>query len=98
MDTPEIVYNNENVYTDMSGLLVGNTERFGWFCGQELFLNMHRTALIFANRFDKFLYGSDWPLSRMEDYINMIKLIVPEEHHKKVFYDNALKVFTKMKV
>jgi len=98
MDTAEIVYKNENVYSDMSGLLVGDHERFGWFCDQELFLNMFSTALIFANRFDKFLYGSDWSLASMKDYIHMIKLIVPEEHHQKVFYDNALKVFTKLNI
>lgn len=98
LDTAEIVYKNENVYSDMSGLLVGDSERFSWFCDKELFLNIFRTGMIFANRYDKFLYGSDWPLSRMEDYIKMIKLIVPEEYHQKVFHDNALKVYSKIKI
>ncbi|MBU4486887.1 MAG: amidohydrolase family protein [Candidatus Delongbacteria bacterium] len=98
MDTAEIVYKNENVYSDLSGLLVGNDARFKFFTSKELFLNMYRTSFIFANRYDKFLYGSDWPLSKMKTYIGLCKLIVPEEHHEKVFYDNALNVYKKMKI
>ncbi|HQO09468.1 MAG TPA: TatD family hydrolase [Clostridiales bacterium] len=98
MDAAEIVYKNKNVYSDLSGLQVGTKEVFGRFSSSELWLNTFRTAMVFADRYDKFLYGSDWPLAPMKSYIDLIKVMVPEEHHEKVFYDNALNVFKKLRV
>jgi uncharacterized protein len=98
MDTAEIIYKNKNVYADLSGLQVGDKELFGRFCSQELYLNTFRTALIFADRYDKIIYGSDWPLAPMKVYIDFIKMMIPEEHYGKVFYNNALNVFKKIKL
>jgi uncharacterized protein len=61
-------------------------------------MNIYKTCFIFANRYDKLLYGSDWPLAPMNVYIDFIKKIVPEEHHRKIFYENALNVFKKIKL
>ncbi len=97
MDTAELLYKNENVYADLSGILIGDKARFDLFSSQELFMNIYKTCFIFANRYDKLMYGSDWPLVSMKIYIDFIKLMVPEKHHQKVFYDNALKVFKKIK-
>jgi hypothetical protein len=98
LDTAEILYKNKNVYADMSGLLVGDRALFGRFMAQDLYLNMFRTALILADRYDKLLFGTDWPLSHTDMYIEFIKKLVPEAHHHDVFYRNALNVFTKLKV
>jgi len=43
------------------------------------------------------LYGSDWPLVNMGQYIEAIKKAIPEEHWKAVFHDNAVNVF-KLKI
>jgi uncharacterized protein len=98
MDAAEIVYKNKNVYSDLSGLQVGTKEVFDRFSSSELWLNTFRTAMVFADRYDKFLYGSDWPLAPMKSYIDLIKVMVPEEHHQKIFHDNAIKVFTKINI
>ncbi len=98
LDTAEILYKNKNVYADLSGLLVGDGVLIGRFRSQELYLNMIKTALILADSYDKLLYGTDWPLVPMQDYIRFIKDIVPEEHHQAVFYDNAKKVYAKLRV
>lgn len=97
MDTAEILYKNKKVYADISGLQVGDKALFKRFCSEELYLNTFRTALIFADCYEKIIYGSDWPLAPMKVYIDMVKLIVPEEHHRKVFYENALSVFKKIR-
>jgi hypothetical protein len=34
----------------------------------------------------------------MNVYIDFIKMMVPEEHHRKIFYENALNVFKKIKL
>jgi len=98
MDTAELLYKNENVYADLSGILIGDQARFDSFSSQELFTNIYKTCFIFANRYDKLLYGSDWPLVPMKVYIDFIKMLVPKEHHQKIFYDNALNVFKKLRV
>jgi uncharacterized protein len=98
MDTAELLYKNKNVFADLSGILIGDKARFDSFSSQELFMNIYKTCFIFANRYDKLLYGSDWPLAPMDVYIDFVKKIVPEEHHRKIFYENALNVFNKIRI
>jgi predicted TIM-barrel fold metal-dependent hydrolase len=52
-----------------------------------------RKALTFANRYDRILYGSDWPLAPMATYRRFVEAIIPKEHHEKVFRTNAEKLF-----
>ena len=56
-----------------------------------------RTWMRYLGNFEKFMYGTDWPLVNMEGYIEIMSEIVPFEHHEKFFYKNALNVFGKMK-
>ncbi len=52
-----------------------------------------RKALDFAERLDRILFGTDWPLAPMTIYRDFIRDIVPKEHHQAVFYDNAKALF-----
>ncbi|MBN1968449.1 MAG: amidohydrolase family protein [Candidatus Delongbacteria bacterium] len=97
MDTAELMYKHKNVYADLSGILEGKEEMFDRLTGEELYMNRFKTALIQADHYDRFLYGSDWPLAKMEVYIKFIKKMIPEKHWDKVFYENALNVFKKIK-
>ena len=47
--------------------------------------------------YSRVMYGSDWPLVNIPLYIRMIGYIIPEEHYEKVFYENALRIFPKIK-
>ncbi len=98
IDTAEIIYKNENVYADLSGLLEGDKGKIKRFSSQELFINMYKTALILADRYDKLIYGSDWPIVPMNAYINFIKQTIPEKHYNDVFYNNALNIFQRLKI
>ena len=42
------------------------------------------------------MYGSDWPLVNLESYIEVVKRLIPADHHDEVFYRNALRVFSKL--
>ncbi len=97
METAEILYKNKNVFSDLSGLQVGNKAVFDRFSAQELYLNMFRTALILADSYDKLIFGTDWPLAPLSVYIDFVKKIIPQEHYEAVFYENALRFFTKIK-
>lgn len=88
-DAAELVYKNENVYADISAFCIGHAHGNDFRRIQQDI----RWALDYSGRPDKFLYGSDWPLAPMKEYIAVIKKAVPKEHHKKVFYENAKRVF-----
>lgn len=92
----EILYKNRNVYADLSGLVVG--ARAELEKAQEgIFLQHLRHALVYANSYDKLLFGTDWPLAPFSPYIEFIQNLIPKEHHEDVFYNTALKVFPKIK-
>ncbi|MEK7606980.1 MAG: amidohydrolase family protein [Patescibacteria group bacterium] len=88
-DAAELVYKNENVYADFSA-----------FCMLHVGVNDKKRireditfALQYTGRPDKFLYGSDWPLVNMGEYIALIKALVPRRFHQKIFFDNANHIF-----
>lgn len=89
-DCMEVVYKNKNVYTDISGLVLGNfSDRFESFMRKQL-----EEMLLYGVEPDKVLFGTDWPISSMESYIQfMDELKIPERDRKKIMYENALKVY-----
>lgn len=92
----ELIYKNSNVYADLSGLIVGNKEEIANKSEGRYFDHL-RHALVYADSYDKLLFGTDWPLAPVKPYINFIKGLIPEEFHEDVFYRTALKVFPKIK-
>ncbi|WP_019535372.1 amidohydrolase family protein [Paenibacillus ginsengihumi] len=96
MDAAEVVAKNPNVYADLSGLVVGNRPHFERFMNEPLFMDHFRRALVYADRYDKMLFGTDWPLAPIDVYIDFVRRLVPEQHHDDVFYRNALRVFPRV--
>ena len=95
-DAAEVVYKNVNVWADLSGFVVGGAEAFAGDDRQEL-LSETRAALgrayRYAERPNRFLYGSDWPLAPMTAYRDFIASAIPEAHHALVFEENARLLF-----
>lgn len=96
LDGAEVVYKNRNVYADLSGLVVGEDGDIRKL-QQTRFFDHLLHALTFTNNYEKFLFGTDWPLTPIKPYIEFIADIIPKEHHEAVFYETALKVFPKIK-
>ncbi|MFZ5944685.1 MAG: amidohydrolase family protein [Bacillota bacterium] len=97
MDTAELILKNPNVFADVSGLIAGNREQITKMKDTRLYTQFIQQGLVYANRYDKILFGSDWPLVPIAPYIDFIKHLIPEEYHQFVFYKNALALFPKMK-
>jgi predicted TIM-barrel fold metal-dependent hydrolase len=102
MDTAEVIYKNnkkglkENVWADLSALVVGSAEEFDKYRKRGVLKSVSedvRKAIDFAERPDRFLFGSDWPLAPIKVYRDFIRDLVPEEYHQAVFYDNAKALF-----
>ena len=101
IDAAEVVFKNENVWADLSGLLVGDDNALKLQPDGTITPNTYladvahdiRKAFRYTEKPDRFLYGSDWPLTRMASYRKFIEAVVPKEHHEAVFYLNAKKLF-----
>lgn len=96
METAEVISKNSNVYADLSGLIVGEENKVNRFKNERLFVDHIKRGLVYADNYSKIIFGSDWPLVKIEPYIDFIKYLVKEEYHEDVFYNNALRVFKRL--
>ncbi|MDH4070133.1 MAG: amidohydrolase family protein [Ignavibacteria bacterium] len=89
-DCMEVVFKNKNVYTDISGLVLGNfKDRFQRFMMKQL-----QEMLLFGVEPTKVLFGSDWPISSMESYLRFMEdLAIPASDKKKIMYENTARLF-----
>lgn len=100
-DAAEVVYKNNkpqraNVWTDLSGFVVGTAADFRTYRASGVLDAITadvRRAFLYAERPDRFLHGSDWPLAPMDVYLDFFRTVVPEQHHEAVFRDNAKALF-----
>jgi predicted TIM-barrel fold metal-dependent hydrolase len=95
-EAAEVVYKNINVWADLSGLVVGDAEAFTAPERQEALQDVTaavRQAFRYAERPNRFLYGSDWPLAPMAPYRDFIRSAIPELFHPQVFEENARGLF-----
>jgi predicted TIM-barrel fold metal-dependent hydrolase len=95
-EAAEVVYKNINVWADLSGLAVGGEGDFTAEEKRETLADAAaavRRAFRYAERPNRFLYGSDWPLAPMSAYRAFVASAVPEVHHSQVFEDNARTLF-----
>ncbi|PXX26465.1 amidohydrolase family protein [Arenibacter sp. ARW7G5Y1] len=89
-DCMEVVYKNKNVYSDVSGLVLGNfSYKFERFMKNEL-----EEMITYAGNPQYLLYGTDWPISNMNSYLNFMKqLDLPEEKKELILWKNAADLF-----
>lgn len=89
-DCMEVVYKNDNVYADFSGLVLGDfTDKFEKFMKKEL-----EEMITYAGNPRYLLYGTDWPISNMGSYLNFIKqLDLPDDRKEMILWKNAAELF-----
>jgi predicted TIM-barrel fold metal-dependent hydrolase len=95
-DAAEVVYKNMNVWADLSGLVIGDEADFTAEDRQDLLDDLRaglRRAFRYAERPNRFVYGSDWPLAPMPAYRDFVRSVIPEVNHAQVFEDNARALF-----
>jgi predicted TIM-barrel fold metal-dependent hydrolase len=87
-EAAEVVYKNENVYTDTSGLLNPFAERYD---GQvrRMRTRLHH-AILAVGDVGKVLYGSDWPISSIADAVGLVEgLDLPRPDKERILGGNA---------
>ncbi|MDD2386176.1 MAG: amidohydrolase family protein [Bacteroidales bacterium] len=89
-DCMEVVYKNENVYADISGLVLGDfEEKFERYMKKEI-----EEMITYAGDPNYLLYGTDWPISNMSSYLKfMDQLDLAEDKKELILWKNAAKLF-----
>lgn len=89
-DCMEVVYKNDNVYADFSGLVLGDfSYKFEKFMKKEL-----EEMITYAGNPKYLLYGTDWPISNMETYLNFVNQLDLEQDKKElILWQNAAELF-----
>lgn len=89
-DTMEVIYKNKNVHADISGLVLGDFD----YKFERWLKNQFEEVLLFAGDPKYLLFGTDWPISSMESYLDfMTKLKMPKETKELILYRNAQRLF-----
>ena len=90
IDAMEVVYKNENMVADISGLTVGAFEpRYERFVRARV-----NDALAFINEPHKLMFGSDWPISDLGSYLKFVDDLETNEAEKEgILWRNAARVF-----
>jgi len=90
-DAAEVLYKNDNVYADISGLVLGDfTYEF-----ERYMLQRVKDMLVYmGNPGRQLLYGSDWPLVRMGPYVKFLEnLDLSAEHREAIAWKTAARLF-----
>jgi hypothetical protein len=91
VDAAEVLYKNDNVYADISGLVLGEfSDEFEVYTRRRL-----REMIGYMGAADrKLMYGSDWPLVRMGPYVDFLeRLELSDEARECVAWRTAAHLF-----
>lgn len=95
-DAAEVLFKNENVWADLSGLLVGDETHFRTLAERGVLrrtVERIKQAIEYVDQPEKFLYGTDWPLAPMRAYRDFVGNMFSDEFHQAIFRDNAKALF-----
>jgi len=90
-DAAELIYKHSNVYVDTSGLITpGNYQaKYSEWVAKRI-----SEAIYFAGSADKVLFGTDYPVSKYSDTLDLIrKLDVDESDKERILFRNAERIF-----
>lgn len=89
-DTAELIYKNDNVRADISGLVLGEFEaKFEQWVAAQV-----RELIVYAGDPEDLMFGTDWPLAAMGPYMRFVRsLDLEEEHLAMLMGGNAREFF-----
>ena len=93
MDAAVVIGKNPNVSADLSGFLKGKQDMQGYFADNKSYLDYIKMCLQYMQAWDRLMYGTDWPLANMENYVAFIAELIPARYHDMVFYQNAQRIY-----
>lgn len=90
LDCQELVYKNKNVYADISGLVLGDFSHFY----EQYMVERIAEFLNYSGEPRYLLYGTDWPISGMDSYLNFVAGLDLSQHSRELLmFRNAKRLF-----
>ena len=93
-DAVAVLSKNPNVAADLSGMLEGkiyNMEKF--LTKKKFYVDQMRGWLEYLDDYKRIMFGTDWPLANLSDYIEFTKAFIPQEVWQQVFYKSAVDIY-----
>jgi len=91
-DVAELIYKHPNVYADISGLITGSkgyAEKYVEWLAKKI-----SEAIYFAGGAEKVIFGTDYPVTKHSDALDLVRRLDVEEPDKgKILWRNAERVF-----
>lgn len=91
-DAAAVMSKNPNVSADLSGLLEGRVNVKELMEEKKGYIDVLRTWLGYFD-YQRLMFGTDWPLVNLEEYITFIACLVPSRYHEAVFHENAQRIY-----
>ena len=93
-DAVAVLSKNPNVAADLSGMLEGKINNMEWFLTKKKFyIDQMRGWLEYLNDYKRIMFGTDWPLANLNDYIEFVKAFIPQSEWNQVFYQSAVNIY-----
>ena len=90
-DTAEVLYKNDNVYADISGLILGD---FTYEFERYLVTRVKDMIAYMGNPGRQLMFGTDWPLVAMGPYVKFLdSLEVSDEAWEHIAWQTAADLF-----
>lgn len=90
-DAAEVLYKNDNVYADISGLTLGE---FTYEFERYVAMRLKDMITYMGDPGKQLMYGSDWPLVRMKPYVKLLnELDFSQEQLENVAWRTASQLF-----
>jgi len=91
-DTAEVLYKNDNVFADISGLTLG--ESISYEFERYVAMRVKEMVTYMGDPGRQLLYGTDWPLVAMKPYLKLLgELEFDQEQLENVCWRTACKLF-----
>jgi predicted TIM-barrel fold metal-dependent hydrolase len=90
-DAAEVLYKNDNVFADISGLTLGD---FSYKFERYMVRRLKEMITYMGDPGKQLLYGSDWPLVRMRPYVKFLEdLEMTPEQKENIAWRTAARLF-----
>jgi uncharacterized protein len=91
-DVAELIYKHPKVYADMSGLTTGGgryAKKFAEWIARKI-----SEAIYFAGGAEKVLFGTDYPVTKLSDALDLVRLLdVDDRDKERILWRNAEGLF-----
>jgi len=90
-DAAEVLYKNDNVFADISGLVLGE---FTYEFERYVAVRLKEMIAYMGDPGQQLMYGTDWPLVNMKPYLKLLRgLEFKEDELENIAWRTAMKLF-----